>query len=458
MSQLVMLFSLFCFWRLIKKDIADRDGVSTAIWIPTLWVGILLSRPVSLWLNFGGGDDSLEGSPVDRLFYFGTILAALVVLQRRKISWPQIISQNWPIMLFYGFFLLSIVWAPSPFVAFKRWFKDFGNVSIALVILTEVNPLQAFRAVFVRCSYVLMPLSVVFVRYFPDLGRRYSRSGGLEITGVTTQKNALGVLVLVCGLVLIWDWLERTKPGSAARGRLERFLPALFFLIGVYLLHLCNSMTATLSLIFGAAILMTSRIPFARQRIGTIGFLVLGAIIAFFALDSLFHVKDAFLQMVGRDPTLTGRTEVWDRLLSLHTDPIFGDGFCSFWSDKRYLSQLPYWIGASAHNGYLEVYLDGGFLGLFFLGIVLLATGYRVSRHLPDGSNYALIRFAVFVAIIIEDVSESNWGRMSSLGFIFLLTAIGYAERGDLVSIPASVAAGDNPEESEDFQGTTVSS
>jgi exopolysaccharide production protein ExoQ len=450
-SYLVMLVSLFCFWKLIRKDIAAREGVSKAIWIPTLWAGILLSRPVSLWLNFGGGDDANEGSPIDRLFYFGMILAAFVVLQRRKVRWGQVIRENWPIMLFYGYFLVSITWAPAPFVAFKRWFKDFGNIAIALVILTEVNPMEAFRAVFVRCAYVLIPLSVVFVRYFPDLGRRYSRAGGLEITGVTMQKNSLGVMVLVCGLVLIWDWFERTKPGSAARGRLERFLPFMFFLFGVYLLHLCNSMTATLCLTLGGGIFLVSRMPFARNRIGTLGFLMLAAILGFFALDSLFHIKGEFLQLIGRSATLTGRTEVWDKLLSLHTDPLVGDGFCSFWSDRRYLSQLPYWIGASAHNGYLEVYLDGGYVGLFFLGIVLLVTGLRLHRYLALGSNYALLRFAVFAAILIEDVSESNWGRMTPLGFIFLLTAIGHAERGDAISVPESSSV-DDEEEPGEFQ------
>jgi exopolysaccharide production protein ExoQ len=451
-AYLVLLVSLFFFWRLIKNDIAQREGVSAAVWIPTLWVGILLSRPVTFWLHFGGGDDALEGSPLDRLFYFGLILAAMVVVHRRKVSWRQFISQNWPIMLFYGYFLLSIFWAPSPFVAFKRWFKEFGNIFIALVILTEVNPLQAFRAVFVRCAYVLIPLSVVFIRYFPSLGRTYSRSGGLEITGVTLQKNSLGVMVLVCGLVLIWDWFERTKPGSASRGRFERLLPFLLCLMGVYLLHLCHSMTATLSFVLGGGIILTSRIPFARQRIGAVGFFTLVVILGFFAFDSLFHIKGEFLQMIGRDPTLTGRTEVWDVLLSVHTDPLIGDGFCSFWSDQRYLSQLPYWVGASAHNGYLEVYLDGGYFGLFFLGIFLAVTGFRLNRYLAVGTNYALIRFAVFAAMLIEDVSESNWGRMTPLGFIFLLTAIGHAERGDSISMPASMAPTEDEEQSGEYQ------
>jgi exopolysaccharide production protein ExoQ len=184
-AYLVLLVSLFFFWRLIKNDIAQREGVSAAVWIPTLWVGILLSRPVTFWLHFGGGDDALEGSPLDRLFYFGLILAAMVVVHRRKVSWRQFISQNWPIMLFYGYFLLSIFWAPSPFVAFKRWFKEFGNIFIALVILTEVNPLQAFRAVFdslVGGIHPLLPKSRAHLQPERWIGN-YGRYAAKELPG-----------------------------------------------------------------------------------------------------------------------------------------------------------------------------------------------------------------------------------------------------------------------------------
>src|ERR1700694_3193300 len=95
--QLVLFVSLFLFWKLIRWDVRQRKGVSAAIWIPTLWVGIIASRSLSHWVGFGGGEDSLEGSPLDRLFYFGMIFLALVVVHRRGVNWAEIISDCWPI-------------------------------------------------------------------------------------------------------------------------------------------------------------------------------------------------------------------------------------------------------------------------------------------------------------------------------------------------------------------------
>ena len=88
--------------------------------------------------------------------------------------------------------------------------RILGNVFVAGVILTEVNPLQAIRAVFVRCAYLLLSIVNCLHSLFSEPGsflrqpwRRWT------VIGVTTQKNSLGALVLICGLMLLWDWFER---------------------------------------------------------------------------------------------------------------------------------------------------------------------------------------------------------------------------------------------------------
>src|SRR4051812_8047195 len=106
MNRLIALaFWIFAIW-LIRRDTARRDGISRTLWVPTLWAAILLSRPLSTWIGFGGGTDTLEGSPVDRLFYFGIILLSLRILSKRNLDWGELISNNWPIFLFYGYFLV----------------------------------------------------------------------------------------------------------------------------------------------------------------------------------------------------------------------------------------------------------------------------------------------------------------------------------------------------------------
>ena len=423
MGRLILIaFLIFAFW-LIRRDTARRSGISGALWIPTLWVGILASRPLSAWVGFGGGTDTLEGSPLDRLFFFGFIFAAFIIVSRRQIDWSDVLTRNWPVFLFYAYLLVTVLWAESSVVSFKRWFKDFGNIIVVLVILTEVNPQEAFRAVFVRCAYLLLPLSFIFIRWFPNLGRHYSiHSGAMEATGVTFQKNSLGACVLVTTLVLIWDWMERSQTGTRL-GKVERYVPFAMLALAAYLINLCDSKTSIACLVLGGGILAAVRLPLLRQKIGQFGGYALVGIAVFYLLDHMFGVSEWIIRSMGRDMTFTGRTDVWRELLALKTDPIFGLGFCSIWSNKSILDRLPVWVGASAHNGYLEMYLDGGYLAVFFLALMLLMVSLKMNRQLKYGGTYALIGFVVVLVIIIGDFSESHFGRMSPLGFLFLLVA-----------------------------------
>jgi exopolysaccharide production protein ExoQ len=424
-AHLILFAFLYFAYRLIKIDIAYRDGVSKAIWIPTLWVGILASRPVSTWIGFGGGTDTIEGSPIDRLFFFGSIVAALIVISRRPVPWSRFIGANWPTFLFYAFLLVSVLWAESTVVSFKRWIKDFGNIFVALVILTEANPTQAFRAVFVRCAYVLIPLSEIFIRYFPNLGRRYSiHSGEMEATGVTFQKNSLGAMVMVCGIVLLWDWIERRQRGELVHNRLQRYMPPIILAIGFYLLRVADSKTSIACLTLGGLVVASVQIPILRGKIRKLGMYAMGGGIIFFALDSMVGIKEQIVESLGRDMTFTGRTDVWRELLALKTDPVLGTGFCSFWSDDRFRSRLPDWVAFSAHNGYIEMYIDGGTVGVVLLGVMLIGAMVKLNRNLATESGYALTRFAILIITLIGNLSESHYGRMSPLWFLFLLASM----------------------------------
>ena len=88
---------------------------------------------------------------------------------------------------------------------------------VALVILTELDPITAFRTIFVRVSYLLFPLSIVFIKYFPGIGRQSAHSGENMFTGVTTQKNSLGEMVFVLSIIILWDFLEIRKTEKIKR-------------------------------------------------------------------------------------------------------------------------------------------------------------------------------------------------------------------------------------------------
>lgn len=425
MSHLLLFATLLAGLWAIHRDTASRPGVSGATWIATVWLAILASRPFSLWFDLGGAA-TLEGSPLDRAVFFALMTAAVIALARRSVPWGAVARHNWPLLLFYGYLLLSVLWAHAPLVSLRRWGKEAGNILIVLLILSERDPVQALRAVGFRCACLLLPLSLVLIRHFPDLGRRYSQhSGGLEVTGVTTQKNALGATVLVCATVLLFDWLERRRARADGAGPARSALPPALLALGLWLLTLCQSRTSLLALAAAAALLLSPHLPIVRRQVHRLVPLLAGGAALLAGFEALFEWTRPVVNDLGRDLTFTGRTEVWRELLALRTDPLLGTGFMSLWDDPGYRTRLPEWVAFSAHNGYLEVYLAGGAVGVALLGLLLASTGLRLHRALARPTPWAVAAVAIFAATLVANFAESHFACMTPVGLLYLAAHVG---------------------------------
>ena len=133
--------------------------------------------------------------------------------------------------------------------------------------------------------------------------------------------------------------------------------------------------------------------------------------------------------------TLTDRTDIWGLVLSMAGNPFFGAGFESFWLGDRLRKVWNTAYGINqAHNGYLEVYLNLGWMGLLLLG-VLLVRGYRnlvnvVCRNQDFGSLW----IAYFTVAIVYNFTEAGFKMMFPV-WIFLLLAIVAATQGSITSV-----------------------
>src|SRR6516162_2873244 len=83
----------------------DRDpeaSVSKALWIPTAYLLIICSRPVSTWLGLSPsgnqGDVYLEGSPIDAAVILALLIGGLTFLAGRAEHVEQALKKNWPIV------------------------------------------------------------------------------------------------------------------------------------------------------------------------------------------------------------------------------------------------------------------------------------------------------------------------------------------------------------------------
>src|SRR6266478_4048799 len=116
MSQnLALLICCSLSLALFILDAKRKPRPSPALWIPVVWLAILLSRPVSSWFGFEvsmeTADDYMEGSPFDRWVFLFLIAAALVVLTRRRLNWPVFFRNNRWLCIYFAYLGLSIFWS-----------------------------------------------------------------------------------------------------------------------------------------------------------------------------------------------------------------------------------------------------------------------------------------------------------------------------------------------------------
>src|SRR5690348_13726721 len=152
----LLAFSVCLLW-LFYCDGKERASVSSAIWIVVAWAVNYGSRSVTEWFKVGEGpiraESADEGNPVEALISLSLIAAGAIVLMRRGIRLSVVIRSNAWLCVFYLFWFTSIFWSDYPLITSKRLFKDLGNVIMVLVMLTELEPSEALKAVCARVAY-----------------------------------------------------------------------------------------------------------------------------------------------------------------------------------------------------------------------------------------------------------------------------------------------------------------
>jgi O-antigen ligase len=420
--------TIFVLW-LLRIEHKQNPEASLALWIPTIWMLIAWSRPLARWFEVGfaagGGDQT--GSPLDRLVLSTLILLALLILFRRKIKWSNILKDNNWLMVLYLYLGISILWSDLALLSLKRWIRLLGVIPIAMVVISERTPLEALESVLRRCAYVLIPFSIVVIKYFPHFGRVYNRwDGQLMWVGVSGQKNGLGMICALSVFILIWGAYRKWKSGGLLNSKSQTLADAI--IVGIALLLIRGpggAYSATSIAVLVIAIFLMTLLFRNENFASWMAVHMKGVLVALPILYLLFSATllPTVLSILGRDESLTGRTDIWRLTIDIaSSNPILGVGYGAFWGLPSEISSK---FGVKqAHNGYLGVYLETGIAGIIFLFAFFLEFCSKIRRQLNNSFEWGLFGICFLLMVLLWNYSEDTFLKTSLLWSTMIFVAV----------------------------------
>jgi len=426
---LAVIIGLAFVWYAFSVDRKRGVVVPPGLLWPTLWYMACSSRMLGFWLSDWGvplpgssGGDASDGSFVDAAFFGSLTLIGFSILARRRFSWGAALRANPFVAALFIFMALSIVWSGYPYVSFKRYVKVLGSVSMALVVLTNDQPLESMLAVLRRCLYVHLPMSIVCIKYVRNIGVTFDYSGSSHAwQGISTSKNDLGQVAM---LGVIYFLYEVRRNWSVYRWR---NFHVVYLLMAVGLLKGSEdeismtsiSVTVLAVLVFLRLQALRHRLPAARRFVYGIFALTVGLIVLIivhsivnFSEDSLFG---EMITKFGRNITLTDRIYIWhDMYAAAGVNPLLGVGYGGFWIGR--IANIPWcanmtWALGQGHSGYIDTYLQIGLVGSGLLALMLITSVPRLLDSMSEDFDLACFRLTLFVTMLYVNVTETTFLR-----------------------------------------------
>jgi O-antigen ligase len=416
---------------------------------------LVATRPVSKWLVvFGihgfGATSVEEGSSLDALVFLSLIVAGIFVLRQRGVRLTEVVQNNPWLAIFIFYCFLAVFWSDFPFVSFKRWIKILGHPVMVILLFTEPNWENALATVVKRCSYIFFPISIVWLKYFPALGRHHTEWGGMSNIGIAEGKNELGVLCLMFMLLLFWHLLTTLKQIKSPQRRRELQVTGGLILLAGYCLVKAHSATSLMSLMLGVGVMLILGLQSISKR--RIGVYLVSIAVVLLLVQMTFDIYGRFVAMSGHEDTIEGRGRLWQTLLETDVNPILGEGFESYWlgPQAQALWEMPEFAYRpnEAHNGFLELYLNLGLVGLGLFCCNIFDAFVKIRKELLVEFGWGRCELGCLIAILAHSWTEAGFKGLSLLFFLFYIIAVRYRHSNTAMNLERySVEAEERHEE-----------
>ena len=345
-----------------------------------------------------------EETPVLRLVWLPAYAAIVGLLlfriDRLWRAWPAMIA----IVALVGLAFASRYWSLDFVTTTRRVIALAISCGFALYLGAVFRGPHLPRLL-MHTALVMAGGSLVMVFSFPSIGVHQFDNAGLW-RGLWYEKNQMGA-VMVIGATAAAACLASPDP--------RRLLPVVALVLSSALVLATQSKTSLLCLVVGLGLIG----GFWVLRRGGAAFSVVAiwcaVVLAGLGVWTWETHSVAVLEALGKDPSLTGRTEIWDALMRKVADrPWTGYGYGAFWNrigesgPADWVRRETGWRVPSAHNGWIDLLVQLGWLGAVSVGLALVITTLgTLSRLAGAGMREGYWGIAYLAVFILLSLSES---------------------------------------------------
>jgi O-antigen ligase len=343
-----------------------------------------------------------ESDPANLLAMVSVLIFSLVMLLVHLRRMGPAVATAWLPWLVVLIAFASAVWSVTPDITLRRAANFTGTTLFGVYLAARWRPSELARLL-VAAGLLMAIASIGLLAVSP--GKAIMAGGTVDgsLRGAFSHKNMLGWM---SGLILIaCGW-------TIGRGR-RRKLAIVTLLLTVPLWLAARSMTAVGAVVVTALVCMavTGLRYGPRARIVWGYLMLVGGTLSLFVLT---FGGAALFKALGRDASFTGRAPVWDQLFkAIGQSPAVGYGFQSFWQPElgwaqRIASDVG-WVVPTAHNGWIDVWLALGLIGLVPVAFLILNNLWRASVSAAEGKlPGAGLILAFNVYFLVISFFESN--------------------------------------------------
>ncbi|WP_017653688.1 O-antigen ligase family protein [Fortiea contorta] len=351
--------------------------------------------------------------------YFIWLTATVLVCLNWKAA-LRTASRNTVIWTLTALVLLSFLWSEDKMLTLLDSREVLQMTSFALYFAARFSLKDQVKLVAWTFGIGAV-LSAFFAVAVPTIGQHGADHPG-SWKGIYDYKNTLGSMMIIGSVAFLLLPIEQPK------NRLYKWL-GLGLTIALILLSTSKSALVICGLII--AFIFFYRNFRWRGKISVlfsdILIMISGCVGTFIFMNWI-----TILTGLGKDPTLTGRTILWNFIVTkIQESPWLGYGRSAFWSKESFHGAQAgallgnTFIAPHAHNGFLDLGLDVGFIGLSLFFISLVTTFVlALKRAYATEHSEEIWPVAFLLFLVMNNMTESYLLRLANVYWVFYMTIV----------------------------------